>query len=74
MSSTALEVGLGVVTTYDTFKGFGFIRRAQGRDVFFVYDDINPEHNDIFVGDQVEFEVKSEPKGPRAYNIKKIIL
>lgn len=72
MTDAALEIGFGVVTTYDTFKGFGFIRRTQGRDVFFVYDDIIPEHNDIFAGDKVEFEIKIEPKGPRAYKLKKV--
>ena len=28
----------GVIHTYDAFKGFGFIRRVKGKDVFFFYD------------------------------------
>ncbi len=29
------EYGKGFVTSYDSFKGFGFIRREKGKDVFF---------------------------------------
>lgn len=62
----------GTVNSYDTFKGFGFIRREKGRDVFFFYDDIIDNETGLSVGDTVEFELKKLPKGPRAYNIKKI--
>jgi len=61
----------GTVRSYDTFKGFGFIRREKGRDVFFFYDDI-AEAEGLIVGDLVRFEVKAAPKGPRAYKIVKL--
>ncbi|SOC04517.1 CspA family cold shock protein [Alloalcanivorax xenomutans] len=61
----------GTVTTFDRFKGFGFIRRDKGKDVFFMYDEVNGDDRILSVGDIVEFEVRLMPKGPRAFNIKK---
>lgn len=65
------EFGKGFVVSYDPFKGFGFIRREKGRDVFFFYDDIAEADLDIFEGVHVEFEVRVEKKGPRAYTLRK---
>lgn len=61
----------GTVSSYDTFKGFGFIRRDKGRDVFFFYDDV-AETEGLIVGDLVRFEIKNAPKGPRAYKVLKL--
>lgn len=61
----------GVVRAFDPLKGFGFIRREQGKDVFFFYDQIVDENRLLFVGDIVSFEVELKPKGPRAMSIKK---
>ncbi|EKQ6421152.1 retron Se72 family effector protein [Pseudomonas aeruginosa] len=66
------EYGKGFVTSYDPFKGFGFIRREKGKDVFFFYDDVLEGHSDILEGDIVEFEVRKEKKGPRAYSLKRV--
>ncbi|EMP0916909.1 TPA: retron Se72 family effector protein [Pseudomonas aeruginosa] len=66
------EYGKGFVTSYDSFKGFGFIRREKGKDVFFFYDDVLEGHSDILEGDIVEFEVRKEKKGPRAYFLKRV--
>ncbi len=65
------EKQLGVVKTFDSFKGFGFITRNKGKDVFFFYEDILEESH-LFPGESVSFIVKAEAKGPRAYHIKKI--
>lgn len=62
----------GVVRTYDTFKGFGFIRREKGRDVFFYYDDIEDQEQGLIVGDLVKFEVRKAAKGPRGYKVVRI--
>ncbi|AYN17968.1 cold-shock protein [Pseudomonas monteilii] len=69
MSDAVIE--RGTVSSYDTFKGFGFIRRDKGRDVFFFYDDVT-ETEGLIVGDVVRFEVKIAPKGPRAYKVSKL--
>ncbi|WP_075802564.1 retron Se72 family effector protein [Pseudomonas putida] len=65
-------MGQGVVNTYDSFKGFGFIRRDKGRDVFFFYDDIDDGVEGLVPGEIVRFQIRIEAKGPRAYKIKRI--
>lgn len=65
-----VEVGRGFVSFYDSFKGFGFIRREKGRDVFFFYDDVEDAISGVVVGDIVDFEIRAEPKGPRAYKVR----
>lgn len=72
MSGEVEGVQRGKVTTYDSFKGFGFIRRLKGKDVFFFYDDIADNDKAVNVGDYVEFELKIAGKGPRAYALKKL--
>lgn len=62
----------GFVTTFDAFKGYGFIRRGEGKDVFFFYDDIDDEGHDINVGDRVTFIIEKAPKGPKAKSVKKV--
>lgn len=62
----------GIVTVYHSFKGFGFIRREKGKDVFFFYDDMAEGQSELIPGDRVEFEVRAEKKGPRAYDVKKL--
>jgi len=63
---------VGMIKVFDHFKGFGFITREKGKDVFFFYDDIAKSDSHLFPGDYVSFLVKQEPKGPRAYEVKKI--
>ncbi|WP_312842012.1 retron Se72 family effector protein [Stutzerimonas nitrititolerans] len=62
----------GVVNAFNSFKGWGFIRREKGKDVYFFYSDVNTEELDLLIGDTVEFTVKDEQKGPRAYSIDRI--
>ncbi|CAM4100144.1 retron Se72 family effector protein [Serratia nematodiphila] len=59
----------GKVKTFDSFKGFGFITRDKGKDVFFFYEEISGEDKFLNIGDEVEFTIEDKPKGPRAYNI-----
>lgn len=59
----------GVINTYNFLKGFGFIRRKKGKDVFFFFDNFVEDRPNILLGDIVEFDVISALKGPRAYNI-----
>ena len=60
---------LGVVNAYDSFKGFGFIRREKGKDVFFMYSEVISKELEPSIGDQVRFEVVKKAKGPRAFQI-----
>jgi len=69
MSDTKRE--FGIVKTFDPLKGFGFIRRNEGKDVFVFYDDINGNDAMLAGGDQVSFFVEKAAKGPRARDVSK---
>lgn len=62
----------GIVKTFDSFKGYGFITREKGKDVFFFYGEIIHEDKYLTPGDRVSFELKIMDKGPRAFTIQKI--
>lgn len=61
----------GRVRMYEQFKGYGFIRRDKGKDVFFFYDDIEGGDRNIVEGDVVSFQVELAPKGPKAKALQK---
>lgn len=61
----------GIVKTFDPLKGFGFIRRSKGKDVFVFFDDIEGSDAMLAEGDDVSFFVQMKPKGPRAFNVRK---
>lgn len=62
----------GTVKTFNAFKGFGFIRRSSGKDVFVFYLDILEEDQTLVEGDIVEFLVVKTGKGPKAEQVRKI--
>lgn len=59
----------GIIHHYNQLKGFGFIRRLEGKDVFFFFENFVDGKADIIIGETVEFELIKEAKGPRAYKI-----
>lgn len=65
------ERHFGIVKTFDTFKGFGFIQRKKGQDVFFFYEQIEHDDRMLTEGDKVSFTLEKKPKGWRAFNLKK---
>ncbi|WP_444926960.1 retron Se72 family effector protein [Microbulbifer sp. TRSA002] len=65
------EKHYGRVTIYDRFKGYGFIRREKGKDVFFFYEEVIGDDRDLFEGDRVSFSIDIAPKGPRAKGVRK---
>ncbi|MDP2937948.1 MAG: cold shock domain-containing protein [Candidatus Omnitrophota bacterium] len=51
-------------------RGFGFISDTDGRDIFFHQSSVVDAKFDALNEDQdVEFEVETSPKGPRAINV-----
>lgn len=64
-----LEFHKGTINTYNHLKGYGFIRREKGKDVFFFFEDFIEGNANIAIGDTVNFIIEKKPKGPRAYRI-----
>ena len=63
----------GSVKWFNSSKGFGFITREQGDDVFVHYNAIEGDgYKSLDEGDQVRFEIGQGPKGPQANNVSKI--
>jgi len=55
------------VKWFDAAKGYGFIGREDGTDVFVHYSAIQSEgYKSLQEGDEVEFEVEQGTKGPQA--------
>ena len=64
----------GVVKWFNGSKGFGFISREEGDDVFVHYTAIEDSggYRTLEEGDNVEFEVTEGPKGLQAASVRKI--
>ena len=61
----------GIVNEYFSLKGYGFIRRTKGRDVFFFYTDLLDTDDKVDIGDRVFFETAPGKHGPKAIKIRK---
>ena len=63
----------GKVKWFNDSKGFGFITRESGEDVFVHYSAIDGQgFKTLIEGQAVEFELKDGPKGPQAANVVKL--
>lgn len=63
----------GAVKWFDAQKGFGFIERPDGSDIFVHYSDIEGSgFRTLTEGQEVQFDVTQSPKGPQAVNVKRI--
>ena len=62
----------GVVKWFNNAKGYGFIQRASGEDVFVHFSAIDMTgYRSLDNGVEVEFEVKQGPKGLQAENVQR---
>jgi cold shock protein len=63
----------GTVKWFNSSKGFGFIAREGGKDVFVHFSAISMEgYKNLAEGDKVEFSIEDSPKGPQAANVVKV--
>lgn len=60
----------GTVKWFNSSKGFGFIQRDQGEDVFVHFRAIVGDgYRSLEEGQRVKFNVTQGPKGPQAENV-----
>jgi cold shock protein len=60
----------GTVKWFNASKGFGFIQRQSGEDIFVHFSAIQAEgYKSLNEGQAVEFEVTKGPKGLQAANV-----
>ncbi len=63
---------IGTVKWFNNAKGYGFIGREDGSDVFVHYSAILGEgYRSLTEEDRVEFEIIAGPKGTQAANVRK---
>ena len=63
----------GVVKWFNGQKGYGFITKDDGQDVFVHYSAINGQgFRSLQEGQRVEFEITEGPKGLQAANVSKL--
>jgi CspA family cold shock protein len=62
----------GTVKWFNDSKGFGFITKEDGGDVFVHFSDIQDSgFKSLAEGQNVTFDVVDSPKGPKAANVVK---
>ena len=60
----------GRVKWFDEKKGFGFIERQDGNDVFVHFRAISGDgYKTLAEGQEVQFDVEQGDKGPQATNV-----
>ena len=61
----------GTVKWFNERKGFGFLSREGGDDVFVHYSSIQGSgFKNLAEGQSVEFDVQDGPRGPQAVNVR----
>ncbi|MDQ1146390.1 MAG: cold-shock protein [Bacillus sp. (in: firmicutes)] len=62
----------GKVKWFNSEKGFGFIEREGGEDVFVHFSAIQGEgYKSLDEGQEVTFEIENGQRGPQAVNVRK---
>ena len=63
----------GKVKWFDADKGFGFINRGEGEDIFVHYSQIREDgYRSLEEGQEVKFDLTETERGLQALNVVKI--
>jgi CspA family cold shock protein len=63
----------GIVKWFDARKGYGFIKRDEGQDLFVHFSSIDMDgYKRLNEGDEVSFEIEETDRGPQARNVRKL--
>jgi CspA family cold shock protein len=66
-------VAIGTVKWFNAQKGYGFITKDDGQDVFVHYSAISGDgFRSLQQGERVAFEITQGPKGLQAANVSKV--
>lgn len=75
-SAASVDAGTqarGRVKWFNDHKGFGFIEREEGPDVFVHYSAITGEgYKSLSEGQEVQFTIVDGAKGPQAQNVQRV--
>jgi CspA family cold shock protein len=64
----------GTVKWFSNVKGYGFIEREDGADVFVHFSAIQEDgYRSLKEGEAVEFDIENGEKGPQAANVVKML-
>jgi CspA family cold shock protein len=67
-----MATATGRVKWFNNAKGYGFIEREEGGDVFVHYSAIQGDgYKSLTQGQTVQFEITDGQKGPQAMNVNK---
>lgn len=73
MQRTETERETGVVRWFTDDKGYGFITREHGADVFVHHTEIEIDrkgHKSLVEGQRVSFRCEETTKGPKAFDVR----
>jgi CspA family cold shock protein len=66
-------LAVGTVKWFSNKKGFGFIEREEGADVFVHHSSICMDgYRTLSEGEKVSFEIEESLRGPNASNVMKL--
>lgn len=71
LEEEGIEVKLiGTVKWFSREKGYGFVTKADGQELFFHRTDMSKEEHTLpQEGQQIEFQIRQTDKGPEAFNV-----